>query len=130
MSACWGVRDFYDGLHVCKNILGRCNRPAAPQNDSHNFHGPNGLSNEGTKRRGAKGSIERLSGQFEPRNVCVVRAWTNALKALDSGLNSDGDGNDELPHQKLQNFANRSGDVGRSCLYRVTHQLESYIPLQ
>lgn len=42
-----------------------------------------GLSNEG---RGAKGSIERLSGQLEPRN-----AWTNAdgrthaLKALDRG---------------------------------------------
>ena len=42
-----------------------------------------GLSNEG---RGAKGSIERLSGQLEPRNAWTnADARTHALKALDRG---------------------------------------------
>ena len=40
--------------------------------------------------------------------MCVVRGRTNALKALDSRLNSDG--NDELTHEKLRNFANRSAN--------------------
>ena len=40
--------------------------------------------------------------------MCVVRGRTNALKDLDSRLNSDG--NDELTHERLRNFANRSAN--------------------
>ena len=76
------VSEFHNCLHVCENKCLGCKADAIvlPQNIravTTSMEWTGGLSNE---RRGAKGSIERLSGQFEPRNVPVRAWWTHALK--------------------------------------------------
>ena len=76
------VSEFHNCLHVCENKCLGCKADAIvlPQNIravTTSMEWTGGLSNE---RRGAKGSIERLSGQFEPRNAPVRAWWTHALK--------------------------------------------------